>query len=125
MLIVQVATYTGLTLSTCIIYLLVTLPTGVPLTPLFTAIDMSARFLYYFSFVVGFILFIISGRVYRQEFVRVVNKTLRLARPDNQIQPHAGTIASVPLHTLLNAPVTISHRSKYSIPMRHRFNQNI
>lgn len=86
MLLIQVATYVVFTFPLSIMYLMLVLPIGFHPSSSFMFVLSIANFLYAFSYVLPIFLFILSSRVYREVFFRLIYKILRI-KYDTRIQP--------------------------------------
>jgi hypothetical protein len=86
MLLIQVSTFIILNLPICITYIMELFVPAMFITPEFLFIMIIFILLQQFSFTTPFLLYIISGHIFRQELIRFINRRLR-RRVDNQIQP--------------------------------------
>ena len=84
MLFFQVSVYILLTLPTSILYLMLSLPNTIRYTTVFSFVYTICQFLFYGSYFTPFFLYLLSGRIYREELIRLVYKALRI-RHENRV----------------------------------------
>ena len=88
MLFLQVGIHIFLTLPASITYLIQALPNPIRTTKIFIFISVICQLLFNASYTTAFFSYVLSGRIYRGELIRLVFKTFNIRR-ENQIQPSA------------------------------------
>lgn len=78
MLLLQVATYVVLNMPLCVTYLMIQLPIGYSPSPSFIFVLSIASFPFAFSYATPIFLFILSARVYREVFLQLIYRILRI-----------------------------------------------
>ncbi|CAF2895578.1 unnamed protein product [Rotaria sp. Silwood2] len=78
MLLVQVAAYVVLNMPFCVMYLMILLPTGYQISSSFIFGFLIADFGFIFSYALPIFLFILSARIYREVFLQLVYRILRI-----------------------------------------------
>jgi uncharacterized membrane protein YidH (DUF202 family) len=108
MLLLQVGTYIILTLPLSIAYLILVLPNSIKVTSSFQFAYLICQLVYYLFYVTGFVLYFLSGDIYRKECIRLIYNILRiyheirvnLTRTQNSVQPMTASVnaSAVPHH---------------------------
>lgn len=88
MLFLQVGIHIFLTLPASITYLIQALPNPIRTTTNFIFISVICQLLFNSSYTTAFFSYVLSGRIYRRELIRLVFKTFNIRR-ENHIQPSA------------------------------------
>jgi hypothetical protein len=86
MLLIQVSTFILLNLPICIMYIMLSFLPVTSITSEFLFAMIIGILVQQFSFTTPFLLYIISGHIFRQQLIRFINRRLG-RRLDNQIQP--------------------------------------
>ncbi|CAF3697064.1 unnamed protein product [Adineta steineri] len=90
MLFLQVVIYILLNTPLCILYLMITIPSGfIPTSEFFFGFSITQIF-FHLSYATPFFLYILSARVYREELIHLISKVFRL-RQRARIQPMSMT----------------------------------
>jgi hypothetical protein len=111
MLLLQVGIYIILTLPLSITYIILVLPNPLKVTTKFEFSYLICQLFYYFSCVTGFILYFLSGDIYRKECIRLIS---RLPRLYQEVRIHlTRTQNSVhPMTNSINTPIVPHHSTK-------------
>lgn len=96
MLFLQVSSHIFLTLPTSVIYLVSALPNTIQTTTIFSFLSTIFQLLFYCSYVTPFFLYLLSGRIYRKELIRLIYSKFRI-RCGNQVQPSVDEHTAVPM----------------------------
>jgi hypothetical protein len=99
MLFLQVSVHILLTLPTSVTFLMTALPNIVAITTSFSFISTIFSLLFNFSYVTPFFLYVLSGRIYRNELLRLVHVIFRI-RCGNQIEPLENQNIALPVISL-------------------------
>ena len=94
MLLLQVATHSILTLPFCITFFMLILPSPIRFTIKFAFAYVICKIPFYLTVTTAFFLYVLSGRVYRYELIRLYNKVFQFRRAihpilnNNNIMPN-------------------------------------
>lgn len=91
MLLLQVSTHIVLTMPASIIYAMLVLPTGYKGTRLISFVYFVCNLACHLSYASAFPLYFLSARIYRQEFLRLVSRVLKIPL-DHRIGPITNTL---------------------------------
>jgi uncharacterized membrane protein YidH (DUF202 family) len=111
MLLLQVGIYIILTLPLSIAYIILVLPNSIKVTAKFQFAYLICQLFYYLSCVTSFILYFLSGDIYRKECIRLIYNLPRLY---HEVRVHlTRTQNSVhPMTNSVNTPAVLRHSTK-------------
>jgi hypothetical protein len=99
MLIVQVSTHILLNLPFCIIFFMTIIPISFKSTAMFYFLFIIIKIPFYITFITPFFLYILSAQIYRNEFILLLKKIVRIRR-NVIIHPIRTQPGIIPINTI-------------------------
>ncbi|CAF3965475.1 unnamed protein product [Rotaria sp. Silwood2] len=106
MLLLQVSAHVLLTLPASVTYLMSALLNRIQITSTFFFISTICQLLFDSSYVTSFFLYLLSGRIYRKELIRLIYKIFKV-RLGNHVTPSENRNTIVPVASLIHPQSTI------------------
>ena len=85
MLFLQVGMHIFLTTPSCVTYLIQALPNSIRTTTIFAFVSVPCQLLFNLSYTTAFFSYVLSGRIYRREMIKLISDRLKIGHP-NRIQ---------------------------------------